>query len=390
MNRLAPPILTLALLVGVIAVGGWWLADHPDVWQPDDYVEYWAAGRLVLAGGDPYSAEQLLPLQRAAGRNTDEAIMMWNPPYTMAAAMPLGLLPPRTGQVAWLLLSLLAVAASAALLWNTYGGDARKRWVALVLAFTFVPTLFVLQTGQITAFVLFGAALFAWCCRRGWEFLAGGAAVLIAIKPHLAALLWLAVGLDAVCNRRWRIVAGGVAAGLLATGVVMAVIPGVWGQYFEAYRSCPIPPSKWVSLTLGVVLRLAYGTEQFWLQFVPLALVAGGFAWHWRRHGRAWDWADQLPSLLACSFVAAPYGAWHFDLVLLLVPTIHRAADFANRRGESAGWVVPLCALAVANIAMLVMSHGHVWSFWYCWVAPLVLVGYALTAPRREPVRALA
>ncbi len=399
MNRLCASVMMSLLLAVLVAAGGWWLADHPKVWQPDDYVEYWAAGRLAVTGGNPYSAEQLLPLQQAAGRDTDEAIMMWNPPYTLAVAMPLGLLPPRTGQVAWLLLSLLAVAASAVLLWKTYGGSEHKRWVALAVAFTFVPTLFVLQTGQITAFVLLGCALFAWCCRRGYEFAAGAAAVLVAIKPHLAALLWLGIALDAVFNRRWKIVAGGVVTGLLATVIAMSVNPGVWGQYFEAYRSCPVPPSKWVSLTLGVVLRLAYGTEQFWLQFIPLMLVVSGFAWHWRKHGRTWNWADQLPSLVACSFVAAPYGAWHFDLVLLLLPILHRAAGLMTRRWDTTpaahtaglpGWITPLAVLVLANLAMLVMSHQHVWSFWYCWVAPLVLVGYALTAPRRDPVRVLA
>jgi hypothetical protein len=37
---------------------------------------------------------------------------------------------------------------------------------------------------------------------------------------------------------------------------------------------------------------------------------------------------------------------------------------------------------------MFAMSRVHLWSFWYCWVAPLVLVGYAFTA-RRRPAPAL-
>jgi hypothetical protein len=54
----------------------------------DDYVEYWAAGRLNLNGSNPYAADQLLPLERAAGRKT-EVLLMWNPPWTLALAMPL-------------------------------------------------------------------------------------------------------------------------------------------------------------------------------------------------------------------------------------------------------------------------------------------------------------
>ena len=38
-------------------------------WQrSDDYVEYWAAGRLYITGGNPYNPDELLPLQNQAGR----------------------------------------------------------------------------------------------------------------------------------------------------------------------------------------------------------------------------------------------------------------------------------------------------------------------------------
>jgi hypothetical protein len=390
MSRFLVPTVAVLLLLALVAGAGWYLTANPHVWPPDDYVEYWAAGRLNLTGGNPFSADELLPLQQFAGRDTDEAIMMWNPPWTLTLAMPLGALPPRVGQVVWLVLSLAAVAASVVLLWNTYGGPAENRWIGLAVAFTFVPTLFVLQTGQISALLLLGCALFAWCAKRGYHFTAGAAAVLVAIKPHLAYLLWLAVGLDAVVNRRWRIVLGGVAAGVVATVIPMSLNPDVWAEYVEAYRSSPVPPSKWVSLTLGVILRLAYGTDQFWLQFVPMGLVVVGFGWHWRQHGKRWNWADQLPSLVACSFVSAPYGAWHFDLVLLLLPILHRVAALlpSPSAGEglgARGWAFPLALLMFTNTAMFAMSHRHVDSFWYCWVAPLVLVGYALTARRPAP-----
>jgi hypothetical protein len=391
-------LLSVVALLVVLVAGGYFvqklLAD-PTVWPPDDYVEYWAAGRLNLLGQNPYSADLLLPLERFAGRDTDEAIMMWNPPWTLAVAMPLGALPPRVGQVVWLLLSLAAVGWSAWLIWTTYGGRRDKAWVAFAVAFTFVPTLFVLHAGQISALLLLGCALFVWCASRGYHFAAGATACLIAIKPHLACLLWLAIGLDAVVNRRWRIVLGGVVTGLIATAIPMAFNPDVWGQYFEAYRTSPVPPSKWVSLTLGVVLRLAYGVDRFWLQFVPLGLVLIGFAWHWRRHGRAWDWAEHTPSLIACSFVTAPYGAWHFDLVLLLLPVLHAAARLcpecsrhtpcavASPRNGTRSVPTTLLILVAANLAMFVMTRFHLWSFWYCWVAPLVLVVCAFLPRRR-------
>lgn len=384
MTRFLLPVIAAIVLLTGVCTAGWYLTENMHFWPPDDYVEYWAAGRLNLTGGNPYSADELLPLQQGAGRDTDEAIMMWNPPWTLTVAMPLGLLPPRVGQVAWLVLSIAAVGASVMLLWNTYGGRTDKRWIGLGVAFAFVPTLFMLQTGQISGLLLLGCALFAWCANRGYHFAAGAAGVLVAVKPHLAYLLWLAVGLDAIVNRRWRIVLGGVVTGVVATLIPMSLNPDVWADYFEAYRSSPVPPSKWVSLTLGVLLRLAYGTDHFWLQFVPMGVVLLGFGWHWAKHAKAWTWEEQLPSLVACSFVSAPYGAWHFDLVLLLLPVLHRAATYsAAHAAGSRRWVWPLAVFVAMNLAMFAMSRVHLWSFWYCWVAPLVLVTYAFTAPRR-------
>ena len=163
--------------------------------------------------------------------------------------------------------------------------------------------------GQISAFLLLGCALFAWCAKRRLHFAAGAAAVLIAVKPHLAYLLWLAVGLDAIVNRRWRIVLGGVVTGVVATLFPMALNPDVWADYFDAYRSSPVPPSKWVSLTLGVLLRVAWGTDQFWLQFVPMGVVLLGFGWHWARHAKRWDWTEQLPSLFRLRPPPAPLAS---------------------------------------------------------------------------------
>ncbi len=198
--RLLISILALVVLLLGAGVLIQPLLNDSSIWPPDDYVEYWAAGRLNLRGENLYSPELLLPLERAAGRDTDEAIMMWNPPWTLSAAMPLGALPARVGQFVWLLLQAGCLFASAWLL------NKKMPTIPLGLTFAFVPTLFLLQSGQIAGLLVLGAALFVACVRRGYPMLAGVAAVLIAIKPHLAYLLWLAVAFDAVRHRRYRIV----------------------------------------------------------------------------------------------------------------------------------------------------------------------------------------
>jgi len=389
-------LISIFALVALLCGAGWLLqpllADS-SIWPPDDYVEYWAAGRLNLHGQNPYSPELLLPWERAAGRDTDEAIMMWNPPWTLSVAMPLGALPARLGQFVWLFLQAGCLVAAGWLLrpsravgvcppslgnggaFGSLGGltpTARERganWYRLALTFAFVPTLFLLQSGQIAGLLVLGAALFVVCVQRGYPMLAGVVAVLLAIKPHLAYLLWLAVALDALQHRRYRIVLGGILGGMLFTLIPMAFNPDLWSHYFAAYRDHP--PTQWVSLTLGTFLRTAFGERHFWLQFVPMLLGTAWFIRHWRQHGRTWHWAEQIPPILLVSFATAPYGAWHFDLPLLLIPIWHLANTLTGQRR----WFA-LGIFAGANIAMLAMNAAGVWSYAYAWVAPLTLVTY--------------
>ena len=390
-------LLLIAVLVVLLAAGAGLmlpLLNDAGVWPPDDYVEYWAAGRLNLHGQNPYSPELLLPLERGAGRDTDEAIMMWNPPWTLSVAMPLGALPARLGQFVWLFLQAGCLVVSAILasrpcqrsgesdeanvnakLTRPLTGSAR---LSLLLTFAFVPTLFLLQSGQIAGLLVLGAALFVVCAQRGYPLLAGVAAVLLAIKPHLAYLLWLAVSLDALQHRRYRIVLGGILGGVLFTLIPMAFNPDLWSQYFAAYRDHP--PTQWVSLTLGTFLRFAFDERHFWLQFAPMSLGTGWFLKHWRAHGRNWNWAEQMPAILLVSFATAPYGAWHFDLPLLLIPIWYAANTLTGQRR----WFA-LGLFAGANLAMLAMNAAGVWSYAYAWVAPLTLVAYfGLRLPARS------
>src|SRR5436190_15771977 len=141
-RRLIPLFVMLAAAVAVL---GWRLTgateDRP-VLPPDDFVEYWAAGRLNAHGQNPYDGSLLLPLERDAGRDTDEPVMMWNPPWTLTLAMLVGLLKARVAQLLWLAVSLVLVVGCADRLWELYGGPPGQRWVAWLLSLTFLPTLF--------------------------------------------------------------------------------------------------------------------------------------------------------------------------------------------------------------------------------------------------------
>ncbi|MBM3981854.1 MAG: DUF2029 domain-containing protein [Planctomycetes bacterium] len=371
-------MLVALALVGVLLAGQVrrLLAD-PTVWPPDDFVEYWAAARLTLNGENPFDEARLLELQRAAGRATDEAVMMWNPPWALPAVLPLGLLPAREAQLLWLLVHLGVTGFCADRLWLLCGGARARRWVGWALAFAFLPTAFALSSGQIGPFLLLGAVLFLECARRWdrdrrWEYAAGVATVLLAIKPHLAYLVWAGLAVDAVAHGRWRVLAGGALTGLACAVLPMAFNPQVWHQYADAMGNRP--PAQWASPTLGTLLRMAFGEELFRLQFVPVALGLAWFAWFRWLARAGWNWFDRLPLVLLVSFVTTPYGAWPFDMVLLL------PAAFAIITKNPAR---PLAiGLALVNVGCLLMNLLQTGSFWFVWVSPAVLALYAVHMTR--------
>ena len=323
-------------------------------------------------------------LERAAGRSED-GILMWNPPWTLPLVLPFGLLSVRAAHLLWLILQLGVLVFCADRLWRLYGGDRDQCWIAWLLGLAFLPSLFALTAGQITPLLLLGAVGFLTFMERKRETLAGVAAVLIAIKPHLAYLFWLALLLWSIRERRWRTLAGGIVAGLFLTAIPLLFNGQVLQQYWHTFTQTP--PAQYRSPTIGTVLRLALGEGQFRLQF--LAMIPGlvWFVPYWWRQRRDWKWKEQLPLLLTVSMLTTAYGGWPFDLVLLLLPVLHATA-IVTRRGWNAvsmlalGMFVAINAIAATQLALQVEY------FWFIWITPAVLAAYLLvrwTGTRLNP-----
>ncbi len=390
------------------------LADDT-IWPPDDFVEYWAAAKLTLRGQNAYDPQLLFPLQQTTGNKSNEVVMMWNPPWVLTLVLPLGLLPARDAQFVWLAINFLALVYSGDRLWLGFGGSPRRRWVGGLIVFSAMPTLFALQSGQIGPLLLLGAVLFLDCQRRGWQCCAGAATVLLGIKPHLAYLVWLAILVDAVANRRCRVLLGGMATGSLCTLIALLFNHHILTQYADAMGNRP--PSQWISPTLGTLLRLVFGENLFRLQFIPVLFGLSWFVWRYllvkpaRLASRSnWDWREQIPLLLLVSFVTAPYGAWPFDMVLLLPavmwiilganarmvhpPRVDGACELSERSRENdrisrVKRRLVLAGLVVVNLGCLVLNILHITSVWFLWVSPVLLALYALSRRAVEPALAL-
>ena len=83
-----------------------------------DFIEYWSAGQLVIAGANPYDFDALYALQQTVGYSNADPMIMWNPPWLLVWIFPIFLLPFAEAAVSWLIVSLVLVLFSGILVWR--------------------------------------------------------------------------------------------------------------------------------------------------------------------------------------------------------------------------------------------------------------------------------
>jgi hypothetical protein len=95
----------------------------------------------------------------------------------------------------------------------------------------------------------------------------------------------------------------------------------------------------------------------------------GWYGWH---HRHNWNWDERLPALLFASLLTAPYGAWPFDLVVLLpvlLVVCIRQTDASRARQTAFLW-----GYAAINVLALMLLLMEVAYFWFVWMTPALLL----------------
>jgi hypothetical protein len=365
-------LLLLLLSLGIIRTARW--LGSSDL--PTDFMQYWAVGRLVLQGENPYDPALQLREQQQIYPDRDLALMMWNPPPALTLYVPLGWLPVLLAAWIWNSLQLLAVVLAVVLLVRVYAPQYPV-WIFMPMAFGFAGTWWLLFYGQNTGLIVLGLAGFVWGLQRQRYWLAGSCGALTVLKPHLVlafGVTWLA---DILTPQRRRAVGAGICAVVLATAVCLCSDPMVFKHFVAALtQSSPygIRLMDWKLPTASYWLRLWWSPTAFWVQFVPsvlLALIALG----WRiRQGERWQWSQTLPCLIAGSVLTTGYGGWIFDLILLLVPLVALAAKKLNQGRAMSFLYLTLWQILItwATLRWAGSLHG----FW--WVAPAMLLPFFL------------
>lgn len=333
---------------------------------PNDFAFYWTAAGLTLDGRNPYSPRETVDLQNRLSFAGKGPLVMLNPPWVLPLIVPFGLLSFPAGQSLWFVIGLALVFISVHWLWDLYGAD-QNRWIGWLVAVTFLPVAVVLAIGQIGPWILFGLAGFLRFEARRDDYVAGAFLFLTALKPHLVFLLWIALLLSAVYQRRWKALAA-LLATLAGTSLLAVLLDHkVFQQYFGLFAEERVVLQG--SPTLGGLLHHVSGSPA--MQFLPLAVAAVWFFFYWIRWRSNWNWRNRLPSLLLVSLVATSY-AWFFDQVVLL-PSVFCASALLLHSPRQVRFAAVIAYLAINGFTLLLILD-HRPAFYYSWTALAWLV----------------
>jgi hypothetical protein len=228
LTKVIAAALMLAVGVGILA----FTMDGTDA-AKRDYMCYWAAAQQLVHKQNPYDRATITEIHHAYGSVAAKAAFMRNPPYALFLALPLGFLSQRTGAVVWSLAIIAALMVSIRLIWKMHG---RKNDGLHLLGYCFPPVLACLLGGQIATFILLGLVLFLYF-REERPYVAGAALLMCVLKPHLFIPFGAVLFVWIVTRKRYRIVAGAVAAIAVALIVGFYLDSRGWDHYFAMMRS---------------------------------------------------------------------------------------------------------------------------------------------------------
>ncbi|GAA4744844.1 glycosyltransferase family 87 protein [Sphingomonas daechungensis] len=297
-----------------------------------DYLSYWAAGKLTLAG-DPAGAYDVAK-HRAVEFSVTEFKGLnpfpYPPPFLLLVA-PFSLLPYMWGFAAWV------VVTFAAYLLLT------RRAIETPYALAHPPVLMNGLIGQ-NGFLTAGLFTAGTAMLRERPFLAGAILGCLVIKPQLALLLPVAV----IAARLWPAIAGALATagvlGLVSLALFGAsAFIGFWNilpLYTELMRQDKWPWNEFISVF--AFLRY-FGVDQTVALSVHAVVAAAAVALTWIAWSR--NWKNQVPILAAATLLVPPY-LLTYDALLMIIPMGFWLKD--RERARLVGLLWLLCFLPIA------------------------------------------
>ena len=305
-----------------------WIFDGNGLGIPTDFVNVWAAGRLVLDGHPAlaYDWDIQKQVEVAVLGQSYPGNFAWHypPPFLFVAAL-LAHFPYAAGFIGWAVASLAPyLVTMRAIVGRPFG------WL-LAAAFPVVfNNILVGQNGFLTAFLIGGTLILT----PARPVLAGICLGLLSYKPQYGLLFPIVL----IAASQWTVfVTAAIVAVSMALASWLAFGTESWQAFFhwmpmfsQAFLTEGRAPWGKLQSIFGLVRNIG-GTEQLaWtLQWIMTATVAVGLALMWRSRLR---YQLKAAALAAGTLLTTPY-LFMYDLMVLAIPVA-----FLVRIGLSSGF----------------------------------------------------
>ena len=302
-------------LCGAAYFSHWWVYDPNGLGIPTDFINVWAAGRLVLDGLPAQAYDWDIQKQVEVAKLGQDFVgyFAWHypPPFLFVASM-LAQLPYQAAYIGWVVVSFLPfLVAMRAIVGRDFG-----YLLALAIPMAFINAL-VGQNGFLTA-ALIGGALYLIPIR---PVLAGICLGLLTYKPQYGLLFPIAL----IAAGHWRVfVSAAVTAVVLATASWLAFGIESWLAFFHwmpKFSQTFLTEGKapwWKLQSIFSLVRYFGGSEPLgWaFQWVLTAAVAVVLALMWRSRV---PYTVKAAALAAGALLTTPY-LFMYDMMVLAIP----------------------------------------------------------------------
>ncbi len=287
-----------------------------------DYQAYWSASYLLAHSQNFTDLDLLLQVeQEKTGWTRDFVMSTWNPPWLLVLLIPYTWLPFQQAAWLWLFTNISLVFTASLLSWRVFHlsrHEAKQEWVALLLAFLFVPTLLAIFVGQVNTLVYFGLAGFLFFYLGNKPFAAGAVLALTFVKPHLVYVTLPIILLIAAREKQWRVWLGLGSVILFLTGIAFGLRPMFVLDYGRSMAASNL--LSWQTPTLGGILTFLWGWD--WSKWIGVAILPLTVGLWYRRPN--WTTSSWVIGTLLISLITAPFG-WGYDAIILLIPILQMA-----------------------------------------------------------------
>jgi len=345
--------LTRALLALVLALAAAGLmvvlTQSPASRLSSDFTINYSAGMLVRQGhfAAPYQQAELGDMMRRVAPGAIDPRLPFSLP--LGAALPyavLSLLPIELAFRLWQLITIALILVAVLLLRRAFPLP-RAPGLAVLGLLAAIPTWATLTEGQPTAWLFLGGAMVVTVLRWDSPALAGGAGLLLAVKPqYLPAYLVILFA-----ARRWRSLAAAVAgAGLLLLSPLVGSVDGLSAMVHNALSANQVVAVRlnesWIGV-IGPALPASIATAVAIILY--LGALGALLVLAWRRPTSVIGFAALAGAL---TVLASPHALPH-DLLILAVPAwlaivLYREGALPN----------PLPGLLAVDVALLIDLRG--------------------------------